>query len=60
MPSACTEALWNVRRPMMAEAGMAWTPEDPWWVRDNVREAIDRVVDLGYKVPGGVRLRLGD
>ncbi len=37
----------------MAEAGMPWTPEDPWWVRDNLREAIDRLVDLGYTVRGG-------
>ena len=30
-----------------------WTPVDQWWVRDNLREAIDRLVELGYTVRGG-------
>ena len=30
-----------------------WTPEDPWWVRDNLREAIDHLVEQGYTVSGG-------
>jgi polyphosphate kinase len=37
----------------MAQAGSPWTPGDPWWVRDNLREAIDRLVTLGYTVRGG-------
>jgi polyphosphate kinase len=31
----------------------AWRPADQWWVRDNLREAIDRLVQLGYTVRGG-------
>lgn len=26
---------------------------DQWWIRENLREAIDRLVDLGYTVRGG-------
>ncbi len=37
----------------MAQARSPWTPKDPWWVRDNLREAIDRLVKLGYTVRGG-------
>ena len=37
----------------MTQAGMPWTPGDPWWVRDNLREAIDRLVKVGYTVRGG-------
>lgn len=37
----------------MVEAEKPWTPEDPWWVRDNLRAAIDRLVELGYTVRGG-------
>lgn len=37
----------------MVEASEPWTTRDPWWVRDNLREAIDRLVDLGYTVAGG-------
>jgi polyphosphate kinase 2 len=28
-------------------------PDDPWWVRDNLREAIDHLVEQGYTVSGG-------
>ena len=28
-------------------------PNDPWWVRDNLREAIDHLVEQGYTVSGG-------
>ena len=37
----------------MAQAGSPWTPGDHWWVRDNLRHAIDRLVELGYTVSGG-------
>lgn len=37
----------------MVQAGSPWTPGDPWWVRDNLREAIDRLVAVGYTVRGG-------
>ena len=30
-----------------------WMPGDQWWVRDNLRHAIDRLVELGYTVRGG-------
>lgn len=33
--------------------GRPWTPVDQWWVRDNLREAIDRLIELGYRVRGG-------
>ncbi|MGF9664136.1 polyphosphate kinase 2 [Arthrobacter crystallopoietes] len=36
----------------MTEAGSTWTPEDRWLVRDNLREFIDQLVDLGYEVHG--------
>jgi polyphosphate kinase len=36
----------------MTEAGRAWTPEDRWLIRDNLREFIDQLVDLGYEVHG--------
>ncbi|WP_043845846.1 polyphosphate kinase 2 [Crystallibacter crystallopoietes] len=37
----------------MNEAGRGWTPEDRWLVRENLREFIDQLVDLGYEVKGG-------
>jgi polyphosphate kinase 2 len=37
----------------MAHAGSPWTPGDQWWVRDNLRETIDHLVELGYTVSGG-------
>lgn len=37
----------------MVLEGETWRPVDPWWVRDNLREAIDRLVALGYTVRGG-------
>ncbi|MCX6499575.1 MAG: polyphosphate kinase 2 [Arthrobacter sp.] len=36
----------------MSQAAAPWTPGDPSWVRDNLREAIDHLVDLGYSVRG--------
>ncbi|WP_336711160.1 polyphosphate kinase 2 [Arthrobacter sp. USHLN218] len=36
----------------MTEGGRTWTPEDRWLVRDNLREFIDQLVDLGYEVHG--------
>ncbi len=37
----------------MSETGTAWTTQDPWWVREYLREAIDRLVEQGYTVRGG-------
>jgi hypothetical protein len=37
----------------MVAAGAPCTPLDPWWVRDNLCEAIDRLVALGYTARGG-------
>ena len=37
----------------MAEAGKHESVEQRWWVRENLREAIDRLVDEGYTVRGG-------
>ena len=37
----------------MAQARSPWTPGDQWWVKDNLRHAIDRLVELGYTVRGG-------
>ena len=46
----------------MAQARSPWTPKDPWWVRDNLREAIDRTREAGCRGPGAHRsgkLRMG-
>ncbi|MGZ6854904.1 MAG: polyphosphate kinase 2 [Mycobacteriaceae bacterium] len=37
----------------MAQAGSTWRPEDQGWVRENLREAIDHLVEMGYTVRGG-------
>ena len=37
----------------MTELGGPWASEDAWWIRDNLRETIDRLVELGYEVRGG-------
>ncbi|MFD1211451.1 polyphosphate kinase 2 [Arthrobacter sp. GCM10027362] len=37
----------------MNHAGRAWVPEDQWIVRENLREFIDDLVELGYTVRGG-------
>lgn len=37
----------------MNQASRPWAPEDQWLVRDNLREFIDQLVELGYTVRGG-------
>ncbi|MFF2032228.1 polyphosphate kinase 2 [Arthrobacter sp. NPDC058192] len=37
----------------MAESSRLWEPGKDWWVRDNLRQAIDELVELGYTVSGG-------
>ena len=37
----------------MAELGGPGTPEDQGWLRENLREAIDHLVEMGYTVRGG-------
>ncbi|MCG2623739.1 polyphosphate kinase 2 [Arthrobacter sp. I2-34] len=37
----------------MDHTHMPWAPEDQWLVRDNLREFIDKLVELGYTVRGG-------
>src|ERR1035437_7658919 len=37
----------------MAQAESTWRPEDQGWVRENLREAIDHLVEMGYTVRGG-------
>ena len=37
----------------MTQADRTWTPEDQGWLRENLREAIDHLVELGYTVRGG-------
>jgi polyphosphate kinase 2 len=37
----------------MEQADKQWTPQDTWWIRDNLRETIDQLVGLGYQVRGG-------
>jgi polyphosphate kinase 2 len=37
----------------MDRANRPWVPEDQWLVRDNLREFIDQLVELGYTVRGG-------
>lgn len=37
----------------MAQTGRAWDSEDQGWVRENLREAIDHLVNEGYTVRGG-------
>jgi polyphosphate kinase len=37
----------------MDKTNMPWAPEDQWLVRDNLREFIDQLVELGYTVRGG-------
>ncbi|GAC1599341.1 MAG: polyphosphate kinase 2 [Pseudarthrobacter sp.] len=37
----------------MVDAHNQWVPEDEWWVRDNLRETIDYLVEMGYTVRGG-------
>ncbi|WP_427006345.1 polyphosphate kinase 2 [Pseudarthrobacter sp. H2] len=37
----------------MTQTGRPWSPKDQWWVRENLRESIDHLVELGYTVRGG-------
>src|SRR3954469_1414928 len=37
----------------MVQADGSWAPEDQGWLRENLREAIDHLVDMGYTVRGG-------
>ena len=37
----------------MAQGDGPWKPQEQWWVRDNLREAIDHLVEMGYTVSGG-------
>ena len=37
----------------MTPADRTWTPEDQGWLRENLREAIDHLVEMGYTVRGG-------
>jgi polyphosphate kinase 2 len=37
----------------MAPTDRTWTPEDQGWLRENLREAIDHLVEMGYTVRGG-------
>ncbi|WP_309072843.1 polyphosphate kinase 2, partial [Arthrobacter sp.] len=37
----------------MTQDGTHWSIEDQGWVRENLREAIDQLVELGYSVRGG-------
>ena len=37
----------------MTQADRTWTPEDQGWLRENLREAIDHLVEMGYTVRGG-------
>jgi polyphosphate kinase 2 len=37
----------------VAQTGRAWDSEDQGWVRENLREAIDHLVNEGYTVRGG-------
>jgi polyphosphate kinase len=37
----------------MAESSKPWVPGEDWWVRENLRQAIDDLVELGYTVSGG-------
>ena len=37
----------------MDDAAARWPAQNPWWVRENLREAIDDLVDRGYTVRGG-------
>lgn len=36
----------------MAQGDGSWEPQEQWWVRDNLREAIDHLVEMGYTVRG--------
>jgi polyphosphate kinase 2 len=37
----------------MAEDATSGPADRQWWIRENLREAIDQLVDLGYTVQGG-------
>ncbi|MCA4133041.1 polyphosphate kinase 2 [Arthrobacter sp. M4] len=37
----------------MTQPAEPWAPGDHWWLRDNLREAIDILVEQGYTVRGG-------
>ncbi|MFP3461101.1 polyphosphate kinase 2 [Arthrobacter globiformis] len=37
----------------MAESSKPWAPGEDWWVRENLRQAIDDLVESGYTVSGG-------
>jgi len=37
----------------MAESSNPWAPGEDWWVRENLRQAIDDLVESGYTVSGG-------
>ena len=37
----------------MAESSRLWEPGKDWWLRENLREAIDHLVEMGYTVRGG-------
>ena len=37
----------------MPESKKLWIPEDQWAVRENLREFIDHLTEMGYTVPGG-------
>ncbi|WP_077488108.1 polyphosphate kinase 2 [Sinomonas mesophila] len=37
----------------MSDAEVRWPGQNQWWVRENLREAIDDLVDRGYTVRGG-------
>src|SRR4029453_14628955 len=48
----CARYLEAGRGPV-AQMGGSSTPWDHGWIRDNLREAIDRLVEVGYTVSGG-------